>query len=79
MVCAAGGYLGRIRAAPEDLLAWSAQKTAGVGCGEDKEGFSCGWKSCWVSKGDVLPSVALGSSTAGRLEGRDPCTAGLGA
>lgn len=39
MVCAASGYLGQIRAAPEDLLAWPAQKTAGVDCGEDRGVF----------------------------------------
>lgn len=60
MVCAAGGHLSRIGAAPENLLAWPAQKTAGVGCGEDRGVFP------WLERllEDVPPSGALGSSTA---------------
>lgn len=50
---------------PKRVLEWAVVRA---------EGFSCGWQGCWVSKGDVLPSVALGSSMAG-----GHCTAWLGA
>lgn len=59
-------------------LSWPARGLRGWAVVRGK-GFSCGWKGCWVSRGDVQSSGASGPSTAEGLEGRDPHTTGLGA